>query len=181
MFQQEALIDEMAKLRKFAQRLAKNTHNAEDLLQATMLRALEKKEHFQTGTNLFSWVSKIMFNIFVSDYRQKKRFETQYDPEPYINKLSVDPSQETCVDLITIGEGMKRLSPEHREILVLVCIQGGSYEDVAKKLKIPVGTIRSRLSRARAHLQSIMEPTPPSQIPFIKRPPPAQAGHSLNA
>src|SRR5580698_9484734 len=107
MFEQEALIAEMDKLRKFAQRLTKNTHNAEDLLQATMLRALEKKEYFQNETNLFSWTSKIMFNLFVSGYRQKMKFDTQYDPAPYIDQMSVESSQEACVDLVTVSNSMK--------------------------------------------------------------------------
>src|SRR5665213_960821 len=99
MFQQEALIGEMDKLRKFALRLTKNAHNAEDLLQSTMLRSLEKNEYFQSDTNLFGWTSKIMFNLFVSDYRKKKKFETQYDPAPHIDRISVGPSQEAHVDL----------------------------------------------------------------------------------
>ncbi|MFH1158457.1 MAG: sigma-70 family RNA polymerase sigma factor [Pseudomonadota bacterium] len=160
MFQQEALIDEMGKLRKFAQRLTKNTHNAEDLLQSTIVRALEKKEQFQNGTNLFSWTSKMMFNLFVSNHRQKKRFETQYDPEPYIGRMLVGPSQEAHVDLVTVRECMKRLSPEHREVLLLVSVHGMSYEEIATKLKLPGGTVRSRLSRARNHLQVLLNPVP---------------------
>jgi len=158
MFQQEALIEEMPKLRKFALRLTKNAHNAEDLLQSTMLRALEKKDYFQNGTNLFSWTSKMMFNLFVSGYRQKKKFETQYDPAPYIDQMSMGPTQEAHVDLVTVSEGMKRLSAEHREILLLVCVQGMRYEEASELLSIPVGTVRSRLSRARSQLQDIMAP-----------------------
>ncbi len=160
MFQQEALIDEMAKLRKFALRLTKNAHNAEDLLQSTMLRALEKKDHFESGTNLFSWTSKMMFNLFVSGYRQKKKFETQYDPAPYIDQMSVQPSQEASVDLITVNDNMRHLSPEHREVLLLISTQGMSYEETSKVLEIPVGTVRSRLNRARSHLQVILNPIP---------------------
>lgn len=175
MLKQNDLINEMDKLRKFALRLTKNAHNAEDLLQSTMLRALEKKEYFQNETNLFSWTSKIMFNLFVSGYRQKKRFETQYDPAPYIDQMSIGPSQEAHVDLITVNEGMKRLNHEHREILLLVCVKGMSYEEASDTLKIPVGTIRSRLSRARDHLQDILAPVPSYRISAVSRPLPAQA------
>jgi len=160
MFQQEALVSEMPKLRKFALRLTKNAHNAEDLLQSTMLRALEKQEYFEDETNLFSWTSKMMFNLFVSGYRQKKKFETQYDPAPYIDQMSVKPSQEAAVDLVTVNNSMKLLSAEHQEILLLVCIQGMSYEDASTKLRIPPGTVRSRLSRARDHLHEILNPAP---------------------
>lgn len=160
MFKQEALIAEMDKLRKFSLRLTKNTHNAEDLLQSTMLRALEKNEQFQSGTNLFSWTSKMMFNLFVSGYRQKRKYETQYDPEHYIDQMSVRPTQEAHVDLVTVGESMKRLSAEHREVLLLVSVHGLRYEEIAAKLKIPGGTVRSRLARARTHLQGLLNPVP---------------------
>ena len=93
MFQQQALVNEMGKLRKFAMRLTKNPANTDDLLQSTMLRALEKKQYFEEGTNLFSWTSKIMFNIFVSGYRRQKKFGTQYDPAHYIDQMTVAPSR----------------------------------------------------------------------------------------
>jgi len=145
-------------LRKFALRLTKNGSDAEDLVQSTVLRALEKNDYFQDGTNLFSWSSKIMFNIFVSQYRHKKKFETQYDSAPYLEKIPASPSQEACTDLAITREGMEKLSKEHREILVLVCVQGMHYEEVAEQLKIPVGTVRSRLFRARQQLQEILTP-----------------------
>jgi RNA polymerase sigma-70 factor (ECF subfamily) len=169
MFEQQALINEMDRLRSFAQRLTKNTPNADDLLQATVLRAIEKNEQFQTGSNLFGWASKIMFNIFAYGYRQKKRFDTQYDPSFYIDKLSVESSQEAHVDLVTVSVGLKRLSAEHREILMLVCVQGESYEEVAKLLRLPIGTIRSRLSRARHFLQCILHPVSAevAAIPYL--------------
>ena len=175
MFQQNALISEMPKLRKFALRLTKKAHNAEDLLQSTMLRALEKNEHFLEETNLFSWTSKIMFNLFVSGYRQKKKFETQYDPEPYINKMSVEPSQEAYVDLITVNNSMKLLSAEHRDILFMVCIKGMSYEETSNKLQVPVGTVRSRLSRARNHLQDLLNSTSETRYILPAHIPPAHA------
>lgn len=156
MFTQQALVKEMGNLKKFALRLTRNPSEAEDLLQSTMLRALEKKEYFQEDTNLFSWSSKIMFNLFVSQYRHKKKFDTQYDPEPYIAQVSIEPSQEASVDLATVRESMKLLSREHREMLVLVCIKGMRYEEVSELLQIPVGTVRSRLSRARSQLQDLL-------------------------
>jgi RNA polymerase sigma-70 factor (ECF subfamily) len=156
MFQDHALIDEISNLRRFALRLTKNTHDAEDLVQSTLLRAMEKKTYFQDGTNLFSWTSKIMYNLFVSSYRQKKKFETQYDPEPHIGQMSVDPNQESRADLVKVGECISSLSAEHRDILLLVCVKGLSYEDAASALSIPVGTVRSRLSRARRHLQEML-------------------------
>jgi len=116
MFVESDLIDEMTNLRKFALRLTRNLHDADDLLQMTLLRAMEKKHMFETDTNLFRWASKIMFNIFVSNYRQKTKFQTQYDPEIYISNQSVAPRQETEMELKKVGEAMEILSNDHKEI-----------------------------------------------------------------
>jgi RNA polymerase sigma-70 factor (ECF subfamily) len=158
MFEKEEIVSEISSLRKFALRLTKNGSDAEDLVQATVMRALEKSDYFQDGTNLFSWSSKIMFNLFVSQYRHKNKFETQYDSTPYLEQIVTGPSQESCTDLAIVRESMERLSREHREILIRVCVQGMSYEEVAELLHVPVGTVRSRLSRARQQLQDLLTP-----------------------
>ncbi len=157
MFRNEELINEMNKLKKFSSRLTGNAVDADDLLQATVLRAMEKRHQFYEGTNLFSWTSKIMFNLFVSGYRRKTRFESQYDPEIIIGAQSTGASQEMELELRNVQRAMKRLSEDHREILLMVCVQGMQYTEVAELLDIPVGTVRSRLSRARESLQTLME------------------------
>ncbi len=157
MFKQAELVKEMDNLRKFACRLTGSPVDADDLLQSTVLRAIEKKDYFETGTNLFSWTSKIMFNLFVTDYRRKTKFESQYDPEPLIAARSVDADQQSKTELKAVGRAMELLSPEHKEILVMVCVKGMQYQEVADLLEIPVGTVRSRLSRARSQLVSVMD------------------------
>lgn len=149
MFNPNALVNEAPKLQKFALRLTRNKADADDLVQATMLRALEKNDMFEDGTDLFKWTARIMFNSFVSQYRRKTKFETQYDPSAYIDSLSVAPAQEEAMDLKIVNAAMQRLSDEHREILLLVCVRGLRYEEAAEKLSLPIGTVRSRLSRAR--------------------------------
>lgn len=156
MFEQAALVNEMDHLRKFALRLTNNTSDADDLLQATVLRAMEKKHLFQKDTDLFKWTSKIMFNLFVSDYRRKRKFETQYDPESYLENESIEAPQQDQAELSQVASAMSRLSEDHKEILILVCVQGMQYQEVADMLSIPVGTVRSRLSRARENLQALM-------------------------
>lgn len=163
MFNQTALIEEMASLKKFALKLTRNDSDADDLLQSTVLRALEKKHLFQTDTDLFKWTSKIMYNLFVSDYRRKVKFETQYDPENYIERESVDASQDVKMEFLKVQEAMEQISECHREILVMVCINGMQYAEVSEKLQIPVGTVRSRLSRARESLQQALD-TPKGKL-----------------
>lgn len=86
----------------------------------------------------------------------KTKFETQYDPEPYIEKQSVAPAQEYVTQLNQMAEAINLLTKEHREVLILVCVKGIKYSNVADVLDIPVGTVRSRLSRAREQLQNMM-------------------------
>lgn len=153
MFTHAELLKETTNLSKFAYKLTRNRDNAEDLLQSTITTALEKQAQFEQGTNLFSWTSRIMFNTFVSGYRHNSRYETQYDPQWYIDQEYVDGPQESEAELGLVSDAMMSLSEDHRQILMMVCVDGMRYEEVAEKLQIPVGTVRSRLSRAREGLQ----------------------------
>jgi len=153
MFDSNDLVKEMDGLRKFALRLTGNQAEADDLLQSTMCRALEKKHLFQEGTSLFKWTSKMMFNLFASQYRRKVKFESQYDPEPVIDRQSSQPRQEGRMQAKQVREAMDDMSKDHAQILTMVCIKGMKYKTVADKLDMPVGTVRSRLSRARQQLQ----------------------------
>ena len=166
MFANNELVTEMDRLKKFAYKLTNNIHNAEDLLHSTILRAIEKKHLFKDDTNLYSWTSKIMYNLFVTDYRRKVKFETQYDPESYIEKQSVDSDQETKMELTIIKKAMRELSDDHREILTMICVQGMRYAEVSEALQIPVGTVRSRLSRAREALQEELKEPETMTLPI---------------
>lgn len=166
MFNNHALIDEMDRLQKFAYKLTNNMADADDLLQSTVLRAIEKKHLFTEGTNLFSWASKIMYNLFVSAYRRKTKFETQYDPESFIERESVEANQDVKLELKNVDDAMNTLSEDHQQILMMVCVKGMQYAEVSEKLNIPVGTVRSRLSRARENLQLALDDKPYTPSPF---------------
>lgn len=156
-FTHEQLVSEIDKLRQFARKLCRNRDEAEDLVQATVLRALEKRHLFETGTDLFAWTSKMMFNLFATQYRRRVKFETQYDCEDLIQSQSIPPSQEKKAELQKVSDALEQLSDDHRDVLVMVCIHGMAYEEVAESLDIPVGTVRSRLSRAREKLKCQLE------------------------
>lgn len=171
MFTNLELMNEAEKLEKFAYKLTKTKHDAEDLLQSTLLKSIEKKHMFNEGTNLFSWTSKIMYNMFVSSYRRKTKFETQYDPESYIERESIEASQDVQMEMQDVNNAMNTLPEGHKDILVMVCVKGMAYEEVAKTLNIPIGTVRSRLSRARNGLQAAMEaPRVSEQHPHARAP-----------
>jgi RNA polymerase sigma-70 factor (ECF subfamily) len=152
-FERSELMKSVEPLRRFAKKLCQNDSDAEDLLQSTILQAIEKEHLYQSGTNLFSWMSKIMYNKFVSQYRRRAKFETQFDPQDLINRQARAPDQEDQAELDLIEEAMSQLADEHRDILVMICIQDMQYHEAAEKLGIPVGTVRSRLSRAREALR----------------------------
>ena len=157
MFTHKELLAESVRLKRFAVRLTGNISDADDLLQSTYLQALKKDSAFESGTNLFSWSSRIMYNIFVSDYRRRVKFEAIGDPDIQINKASIGATQEIRVELADVGIAMKGLHRDHYEILVMICIKDMSYQEVSSILHIPVGTVRSRLSRAREQLQVVLD------------------------
>ncbi len=99
----------------------------------------------------------MMFNLFATQYRRRVKFETQYDCEELIKSQSIAASQERKAELQRVGEALKTLSDDHRNVLIMVCIHGMAYEQVAGNLDIPVGTVRSRLSRAREKLKVQLE------------------------
>ncbi|MEZ5511586.1 MAG: sigma-70 family RNA polymerase sigma factor [Gammaproteobacteria bacterium] len=157
MLTQQELVREMNSLKRFAMKLTRNSSDADDLLQATLLKSLEHADSFQRGTHVFGWTSRILYNTFVSQYRQRVRFDTQHDPQVYIDQMSVDATQENSMELALVLKAVSALSPEHQDILQRVCIDGLAYADVADELGVPVGTVRSRLSRARAALQDVLQ------------------------
>ena len=121
MFTHNELLAETGKLQKFALRLTKNKADADDLVQSTCLRALEKIYFFEEDTNLFGWTSKIMFNLFATEYRRKMKFESQSDPESILNNQAVPPMQEIGAEVEKIKRAMLKLKPDHQEIVVLIC------------------------------------------------------------
>lgn len=170
MFNNNDLIEHSDRLQKFAYKLTRNQADGDDLFQATILRAIEKKHLFQEGTNLFSWTSKIMYNMFVSAYRRKVKFETQYDPESFIEKESIEANQNIQMEFKDVDRAMDELSNEHKEIIMMVCVKGMQYAEVAENLDIPVGTVRSRLSRAREQLQNALDAPADNNVSAYKIP-----------
>lgn len=154
MFTDTEMVKEIDGLKKFAHKLTRDEHDAEDLTQSTLLRAMEKQHLFEQGSDFFKWSSKIMYNQFVSGYRRKVRFESQYDPEPVINQQSKPDNQIREFYMKEVGEAFSDLSSGQKKIINKICLQGKKYETVAKEFDIPVGTVRSRLYRAREQLEN---------------------------
>ena len=125
-------------------------------MQSTVLRAWANLDHFQHGSNLEAWLFTILRNSFYSEYR-KRRWEVE-DPEGgYARTLMVQPEQESSLMLQDLQQALMRLPPDQREALLLVAEQGKSYEDAAALCGVAVGTIKSRVHRARAQLAAMLQ------------------------
>lgn len=147
----EQLMDHLPALRAFAVSLTRNPSSADDLVQDTVVKAWENIEKFQVGTNLRAWLFTILRNTFFSSIRRTRREVA--DPDGLMaGRLSVKPDHDGRLALADFRRAFDQLSPEHREVLILVGVSGFSYEEAANMTGVAAGTVKSRASRARAKL-----------------------------
>lgn len=151
----EGLIAELPNLRAFAVSLCGSVQQADDLVQDTMLKAWGNSEKFQPGTSLRAWLFTILRNTYYSLYRKRGR-EVQDSDGTYAQRLTVSGEQESALDLADFRTALAKLSEEHREVLIMVGASGLSYEEAAEICGVAVGTIKSRVNRARARLADLL-------------------------
>jgi len=151
----EGLIAELSNLRAFAVSLCGSVQQADDLVQDTMLKAWSNADKFQAGTSLRAWLFTILRNTYYSIYRKRGR-EIQDSDGTYAQRLTVSGEQESALDLADFRVALAKLSEEHREVLIMVGASGLSYEETAEICGVAVGTIKSRVNRARARLAVLM-------------------------
>jgi len=142
-------------LRAFAVSLAGNKDRADDLLQDTIMRAWGKQDSFTMGTNMKAWLFTILRNEFYSQIRKQKR-EIQDTDGFYANNIAVRPAQYGSLDLQDFKRALDKLPPDQREAIILIGASGFSYEEAAEICRCAIGTIKSRVSRARSHLQTLL-------------------------
>lgn len=151
------IVKEIPRLRRFARYLAKDITYADDLVQDCLLRAVAKIDSWQPGTNLRAWLFVILKNVFLNNLRTSKReIITDFTLEDEV-PLSAPARQESSMALLELNRQFLKLSHEHQEILLLVAVEGFKYDEAAEILNLPIGTIRSRLARARQALVSLGE------------------------
>ena len=143
-------------LRAFAVSLAQNADKADDLVQETLVKAWDKHESFQPGTNLKAWLFTILRNEFYSQMRKRGR-EVQDTDGIMTGRLAVHPSQHGMLDLQDFRSALEQLPEDQREAIILIGASGFSYEEAAEICNCAVGTIKSRVSRARTRLQDILK------------------------
>jgi RNA polymerase sigma-70 factor (ECF subfamily) len=162
------LLGEIKNLRAFAISLSGSVSLADDLVQESLLRAWSNSEKFQPGTSMKAWLFTILRNIYYSSFRRRAR-EVQDSDGFYARRLTVSGDQESHLDLQDFRKALTRLPAEQREVLTLVGASGLSYEEAAAICQVEIGTIKSRLSRARSKLVELLALDNASGAPFERK------------
>jgi len=149
-------------MRAFAISLCGSRDRADDLVQEALVKAWNHLDSFEQGTNLKAWLFTILRNAYFSELRKTKR-EVADSEGQLAAKLSVPPEQQGHLDLLDLNVALAKLPPDQREALILVGAEGFSYEDAANICGCAVGTVKSRVNRARSRLHELMSTTPPEQ------------------
>ena len=159
------LLAAIPRLRRYARVLTGDPTKADDLVQETLARGWEKRRLWAAGTDLRAWLFTIMHNVFVNQramaVREAQNVSLDGDGESGAAwQLPVRAPQQAHVELIEVLRELSRLPVEQREVLVLAAVEEMRYEEIAAVLSIPVGTVMSRLSRAREKLRRALNGVP---------------------
>lgn len=151
------LVSFLPNLRRFAISLCRARDVADDLVQQTCERALAAAASFDPDTRFDAWVFRILRNLWLDQLRRQKTAGPAIDLDdvPDLSVPSGEAESDARLALARVEAAMQKLAPEQREVLVLVCIEDLSYRDAAEVLEIPIGTVMSRLARARKALSEL--------------------------
>jgi RNA polymerase sigma-70 factor (ECF subfamily) len=148
---------EIPRLRRYARALTRDVSRADDLVQSCLARAVAKQHLWQPGTDLRAWLFTILHNQHVNDVRRSVREGVSVAVEDMAPVLTVHPNAIASLQLRDLEAAIAKLPQEQRQVILLVGLEGMRYEEVALILKVPVGTVRSRLSRGRDQLRRLMD------------------------
>jgi RNA polymerase sigma-70 factor, ECF subfamily len=160
------LVAAIPRLRRYARVLTGDANRADDLVQDTLARAWEKRRMWRSGSDLRAWLFTIMHNVHVNQLalirRDAANISIDADPNDASWQLPVRADQLDRVELMELAQQIGRLSPDQREVLLLAAVEELRYDEIAGMLSVPIGTVMSRLSRARAKLKSLMAGSAPA-------------------
>jgi RNA polymerase sigma-70 factor (ECF subfamily) len=154
----EEIVDLLPRLRRFARTLARNPHDADDLVQIAIERALARSEQLRPDSRLSSWMFGILRNAWIDEIRTRGRRDRIFAPEALGENVG-EPSTETHADILSVQDAMTRLPDEQRIAIGLVVVEGLSYREAAEIMAVPIGTLTSRLARGREALQAMLADT----------------------
>ena len=160
------LVAAIPRLRRYARVLTGDANRADDLVQDTLARAWEKRRMWRSGSDLRAWLFTIMHNVHVNQLAVARRdaanVSIDANPSDASWQLPVRADQLDRVELIELAQQIGRLSPDQREVLLLAAVEELRYDEIAAMLSVPIGTVMSRLSRARGKLKSLVAGPPPA-------------------
>lgn len=149
----DALSKQVPALQRFALALTRDPADAEDLVQEALLRGHEQRRNFRAGGNLKSWLFSILKNAFLDRRRSRLARETREAAVAAFSPVSIEAPQEAVVRLGQLRAAFLALPDEQREALSLIALEGMTYAEAAKVAAVPLGTLMSRVARARASLR----------------------------
>lgn len=149
------LVDLLPRLRRFGRLLTRHREDADDLVQLAVERALNRAHQWQAGTRLDSWIFRIMQNAWIDELRARSRHAETFVPEEEGERVGVSTTQAQ-IDAIAVRKAVAGLGEDQRAVVGLVLIEGLPYKEAAEVLGIPIGTLTSRLARAREALQAVL-------------------------
>lgn len=154
-FEQD-LVEMQGELRAYAIGMLRDRARAEDMVSISTINALRSWEQYQAGTNFKAWMYRILRNTILSDFRRNKHAPVQMDPAD-LGELGVtDARQDDAVEHSEIRRAVSLMPIEWRHVLLRICVEGRSYEEAAQEIGVSIGTIKSRLWRARLHVEQLM-------------------------
>jgi RNA polymerase sigma-70 factor, ECF subfamily len=149
------IVSLLPQLRRFARALARNTHDADDLVQTTIERALKHSSQLRPDTKAAGWLFGILRNAWLDEARGRARRSRLHAPAELAEHIA-DPIASAPASALAVEDALARLPEEQRSAVALVLIEGFSYAEAAEVLDVPIGTLTSRLARGRATLQSML-------------------------
>lgn len=160
----DSLAQQIPRLRRYARALAHDVSWADDLVQDTLERALQRRWLFRINTNLTAWLFTMLYRLYLNDAARRGRFSVTL-PEDGKDEVPESAAPGDVALQLDVRRALVRLSPEHRAVIVLVGLEQLSYQEAADVLDIPLGTVMSRLMRARARLRELLSGNPSSAVP----------------
>lgn len=152
MLETSELLRLLPRLRRFARALARTAADADDLVQTALERALRRQAQFEPGTRLDAWLFRILRNAWIDETRSRRRRDEVFTSEEAAGQVGVEGASAALADASALHDALQSLPIEQREAIVLVCVEGFTYEEAATVLAVPVGTITSRVARGRTAL-----------------------------
>ena len=154
------ILEHIPRLRRYARALLGDRHAADDLVQDTLERAWNKFDLWRPGSDLRAWLFAIMHNVFVNQVRGKRNeIEKTMEELPIV---AVRATQSDSLEIADVERALRALPHEQREVLLLIAIEEMTYDQASRALAIPIGTVMSRLSRARERMRRLIAGVPPA-------------------